>query len=198
RLKLNGFSQPLKQAYGSAVRRQRREISVRRRRRAHAIFRLAAITDHERDKFRMERGFNLRDQTAGDGVEAGRRSDFVADAAQQALCVQALPKESAIQSVEPVVATDPRDEGKAREPEISPPARSQDTGEGNIAMDPEIREKDAGGCRKDRHEHAASQRILQAEADDQADVEQAMTQKRVSEGNRKRQRKQRAEGDDRR
>ena len=31
----------------------------------------------------MERGFNLRDQTAGDGVEAGSRSDFVADAAHE-------------------------------------------------------------------------------------------------------------------
>ena len=63
------------------------------------IERFLRASKEERHELGMERGLDLRDDGRRDGVEAGRRSDLIADAAQEVLCIQTFAKKPPVEAV---------------------------------------------------------------------------------------------------
>ena len=182
---LQRLAQKTHEPHQLGVGGETRKRPFRRRHRQPAIRRRARLARQQPDELGVQRGFDVGHGARRGALEAARLAYFLHHLAQQALRVVALAEEAPVERVEPSLAPDVGQRGQPAGREIDPAARPEDVEQGLVAMQQQIGHEQADQRRHRRQQDAARQRVLQAAADDDAEIEHAMAEDRVGEGNRK-------------
>ena len=136
------------------------------------------------DEGRVQRFVDLPRDRWGDDVEAGGASYLLRDARQQPVCVVAFTKKPAVYSRQPLLTAGSHEQQCSSNQQVPPPAGRDQRQERLIAVDDDISEQQRTQHRHERIDGLPRQRVAQPLADDEAEIEEAVTQDRVGERGR--------------
>ena len=143
------------------------------------------------DERRVQCLVDLLHDRRGNGIETRSSLHLLRDARQQPMCVVAFTEEPAVHAREPLLTAGSHQEQRSANQQVPPAACRDQRHNWLITVNDDIGEQQRAKHRHERIDRPARQRVTQSLADDEAQVEEPVTQDGVGERCRHRQEHQR-------
>ena len=138
------------------------------------------------DELRMQRLIDLLNHRRHHRLEVRGTRDLLRNTPKQPLGIVSLTEEVPVHAPQPGLAVGADDEQRQPDHGKQPPARLEHDQQGLIAVHDDVDQQQCAERRDQGVDKAAGQRVTQALAYDEADVEEPVTQDRVGERRRER------------
>ena len=172
-------------------RRQRDGTRLGNVRGVAAEARVGGQVGEDADKRRVQCFVDLLHDRRGNDIEARSALHLLRDARQQPMCVVAFPEEPAVHAREPLLTARSHEEQRSTNQQVPPTACRDQRHDRLITVNDDIGEQQPAKHRDEGIDRPARKRVAQPLADDEAEVEEPVTQDGVGERGRHRQEHQR-------
>src|SRR4029077_5800394 len=159
--------------------------SLSGRRRDGTVCTIRRAARDQRAKLSMKRIGNARDHGRSNLVDAGGLANLVGNVVKEFFTVVTIAEEAAIERTEPRLTAHIGQAGECGNSYVEPPSGFENVEQRLAPVYDQVEKQESSNERRNRKQGAARKRVLQAAANDDANVEQAMAQDAVGERERK-------------